>query len=114
RLERMYQTGHHQDQLRHRNQRHVRPHHERRTDERRRNRPPQNLSARDESRHETGHRKTECLRLVTPLPEKMRMTDELTDARPYVDALLARAVNAAASDLHIEPTAAGADIKLRI
>jgi type II secretory ATPase GspE/PulE/Tfp pilus assembly ATPase PilB-like protein len=42
------------------------------------------------------------------------MPTETSDARPYIVALLQRAVIAAASDLHIEPTASGADIKLRI
>jgi type II secretory ATPase GspE/PulE/Tfp pilus assembly ATPase PilB-like protein len=38
----------------------------------------------------------------------------LPDARPYIDSLLARALAEGASDIHIEPTAAGADVRLRV
>ena len=37
------------------------------------------------------------------------------DARfPYIDALVRRAIQAGASDIHIEPTLAGAEVRLRI
>ncbi|MGN6368818.1 MAG: GspE/PulE family protein [Phycisphaerae bacterium] len=38
----------------------------------------------------------------------------LPDARPLIDALLQRALHQSASDIHLEPTPAGLDVKLRI
>jgi len=38
----------------------------------------------------------------------------LPDARPLIDDLLRRALDASASDIHLEPTAAGLDVRLRI
>ncbi|HUO10250.1 MAG TPA: ATPase, T2SS/T4P/T4SS family [Phycisphaerae bacterium] len=38
----------------------------------------------------------------------------LPDARPFIDSLLHRALSLSASDIHLEPTAAGLDVKLRI
>ena len=37
-----------------------------------------------------------------------------TDAREYVDGMLLRAVKAGASDVHVEPVAAGAEVKFRV
>jgi type II secretory ATPase GspE/PulE/Tfp pilus assembly ATPase PilB-like protein len=42
------------------------------------------------------------------------MADDFSDARPYVDSLIARAVRAGASDIHVEPTASGAEVRLRV